>query len=106
MTQTIIQTSPEPEGQLVIVRDNYQLAFEYLDHVFCNEMEPEERMTWDLDNGYGILVNFYSEMIKMLPYDNLNRYRKLRLNHSQSLPPTYHNRHKMVWSIEYINNNH
>ncbi len=88
------------ESNRPIVRENYQLAMEYLEDLFINELSNELRSTWAHKDSLDAILQFYIYFINRLPYHKDVKIKGLRLNYSEDCPLTYPNRHKIHWILE------
>ncbi len=88
------------ESNKTLVRANYQLAMDYLEDLFINDLANEIRSTWAHKDGLDAILQFYIYFINRLAYHKDRKIKGLRLNYSEDCPLTYPNRHKVHWVLE------
>ncbi len=90
----------QSESNRSIVRENYQLAMEYLEDLFIHELNDEIRPGWEQKDGLEARVGFYIHFINRLPYYKDRKIKSLKLIYSDEYPLTYSNRYQILWVLE------
>ncbi|GMT49163.1 MAG: hypothetical protein IEMM0008_0702 [bacterium] len=88
------------ESNRSIVRENYQLAMEYLEGLSINGLNDEMRLGWEQKDGPDAVVQFYIHFINRLPYLKDKKIKGLKLIYSDKYPLTYSNRCQILWELE------